>query len=325
MKKWEQIKVKHHYVWEYYLKRWAVKNEVCWVTKKGKIRWDSPKGMCREDGFYKVSILDDIDIDFIRFMLMKSPSSLKRWHEKNLDSFIQISNAIKLAKKLTVTDKDLLRSEEALLYNSLEDMYCKVEAGAMQAIDGLAKGDLSVIHAPESSVGLYFYLGHQVTRTKAMKDRFFKLSMESDRYPEAVKEIKILMEKNWWFLCFVFGHNLGWSIYNSRFDDKPLLVRNKSDVSFITSDSPVINVHPGNVDVANGEPPKYLDLLFPVSPEYVLMINSSSEWNYLETGADEESVVYFNSLIASKAHLSIYANNEMLIKSNKSKIGRLKT
>lgn len=172
MEKWKQIKVKHHYVWEHYLKNWSVNNNVFWLTSTGKIACDSPKGLCREDGFYKISIFDDADLAYIRMWSEKSPEFLQKQHAKAIKPFIKISNMIRLARTSGIVNEEMYRTEEILLYNSLENLYCGVEMGARAAIDGLAKGDISVLDNNDINIGLYSYLGHQITRTKALKEIF---------------------------------------------------------------------------------------------------------------------------------------------------------
>lgn len=322
MEKWKQIKVKHHYVWRYYLQNWANNNEVFWLTPTGNIAHHSPKGMCREDGFYKISTFDDIDIEYIKIWSIKSPEFLQKQHVKQINRFIQISNVLKLARALNVSDEEYYVSEKALLYNSLEDCYCEIESGAKLAIEGLAQGDISILDNEKISIGLYLYLGHQITRTKALRDRFFGLSRKNislSKYNEKAVE---LMEKNWWFLGYMLGGNCGYSLYSACHEENLFLVRNISEIPFITCDSPVINVHPEIDTILKDDAPKHLDLMFPISPKYVLMITSSSMWDYLSSGADEKSVIELNSRVASNAHYSIYGNCRAVIQSNKNMVGK---
>ncbi|WP_347888302.1 DUF4238 domain-containing protein [Nitrosomonas europaea] len=321
MEKWRQVKVKHHYVWEYYLKNWAINNRIFWLTPKGKIAHDSPKGMCREDGFYKISVFDEIDIAYILEWSKKSPQLLQKEHKKRLEPFLKISTAIKLSKVSKIETDELKAYENILLFNTLENMYCGVESGAKAALDGLVIGDLSVFENKNISIGLYSYLGHQAMRTKTVKERFIERSLKMLPALKLRDEFIRLAEKNWWFICFMLGDNLGWSMYSSRHEEKPMLVKNTTDTPFITCDSPVVNIHPNNDKLPKGEPPEFFDLLFPVSPNYVLIIATSTRWNDLKNGASSEAVSELNARIAANARFSIYGNMKSVVEVNKKEVG----
>lgn len=321
MEKWKQIKVKHHYVWEYYLKNWAVDNNLYWLTSKGKIAHDSPKGMCREDGFYKISTLDKEDVNYILGWSKKSPEYIQKQHKKHLEPFVKVSSILKTIKASNIENDELKIYEDVLLMNTLENLYCGIEASARNALDGLSKGDLSVLLDQRVSVGLYSYLGHQVTRTKAVKERFREQSLKVMAPSKTRDEAMRLAEKNWWFLCFMLGDNLGFSMYSSRQEETLMLIKNISEIPFITSDSPVINIHPNNDSLPKGDPPEFLDMLFPISPSYILIISESNKWEYLNDGADIEAVTMFNARIAESARLSIYGSTRHVVDVNKNKVG----
>lgn len=77
----------------------------------------------------------------------------------------------------------------------------------------------------------------------------------------------------------MFGINIGWSLYASRNSDSHCLLINNTKKGFITSDQPVINVHP---DLKEGEvvPPTddTCDFFFPLSPNAAYMINKSDKF-----------------------------------------------
>lgn len=321
MDKWKQIKIKHHYVWEHYLKSWAVDNKIFWLTTKGKVAHDSSKGMCREDGFYKVSVLDVADVAYILEWSKKSPEFLQREHRKQLEPFLVASRAIEKIRASNIESDDLKVCENALLFNTLENHYCGVESGAKHALDGLAIGDLSVLEDKSVSIGLYSYLGHQITRTKALKERFLELSLKRMPSSKARDEAIRLTEKNWWFICFMLGENIGWSMYSSRDEEKLMLIKNATDTPFITCDSPVVNIHPNNDELPKGEPPEFLDILFPISPSFALIIATSTKWDSLKEGASLKTVSELNARIAANARYSIYGNMRSVIDVNKKVVG----
>jgi len=322
MEKWKQIKVKHHYVWEYYLKNWSVDNKIFWLTRKGNVAHDSPKGMCREDGFYKMSILDEADVTYISAWSKQSPDLLQREHRKILGPFLLVSRIIEKIRASNIKSDELSAFENAFFFNTLENHYCGVESGAKDALEGLARGNSSVLQDERVSIGLYSYLGHQVTRTKAVKERFLEKSLERITPSTERDEAMRLTEKNWWFISYILGENIGFSLYSSRYEDNLMLIKNTTDTPFITCDSPVVNIHPNNNDLPKGESPECLDILFPISPSYVLIIATSKQWDCLKDGAGLQAVSELNALIAANARFSIYGNMRSVIDANKNKVGK---
>lgn len=320
MDKWLQAKKKHHYVWQHYLKSWAIDGKVYWVSPKGNISWDSPKGMCVDKGLYKINPLEKEDIEYIRKWSSNCTKYLQNRHREILMPFVQISNLIRICSAGLDDYEDLKQIEEALRYNSLEDLYCCVEEGAKPAIEGLAKGDASVLENNSSLIGLYSYLGHQITRTLGLKERFFELSEKRIPLSSTRDVATRLAEKNWWFLCYMLGDNLGSSLYCSRHEEKLILVENNTDVSFITGDSPVVNIHPDNDDVPKGTPPDSLDIYFPVSPRYGVIICSSTKWNFLSTSVNMDDAKELNSRLAHNSRYSIYGISKEVIKLHKNEI-----
>lgn len=320
MEKWRQIKKKHHYVWEFYLKNWSVDGRVYWVTSKGNVAFDSPKGMCREDGFYKIHALDKDDIQYIRKWSLRSPELIQKQHEKRLMQFIQISEMIRVCSTQPNEHEELKQIEATLQYNSLENMYCGVERGAKAAIEGLSKGDVTVLDDKNPLIGLYSYLGHQIMRTKGLRDRFFEYFLKKIPPSKARDEDYRLTDKNWWFLCYILGENIGCSLFTSRHEDKFIFVKNDSELTFITGDSPVVNIHPKHDEVQKGEPTEFLDIYFPVSPRYALMINTSSKWDYLYSGANINDVIELNSRVASNSRFSVYGCSKDVIQMCKNNI-----
>lgn len=221
MEKYLQAKNKNHYVWEKYLQNWAMDGKVYWVTPKNKkIRFDSTKGMCMELGFYKIHQLEIKDVQYLKAWTSKSPKHLEDMHNKLIGDFVRISEIIKAYEMVNNNNPLLEKASKALQHNSIENLYCGVENGARSAIENLACGDLSVLKKESNLIGLYSYLGHQITRTKAIKDRFIS-SAHNISNSELEKSMLCLAERNWWLLSYILGTNIGWSLYESRNSESP--------------------------------------------------------------------------------------------------------
>lgn len=303
MEKWLQAKKQHHYVWEHYLKQWATDGKVYWITPKRKIGYDSPKGMCREGGLYKIAPLDKNDIEFIKAHIRPLHKNLQDVHIKTLNTFIEASEIFLTYTRMETQGHDLTVGKNSLLFNLLENMYCEVESGAKQAIEGLAADTPGILEDSKNLIFLYSYIGHQITRTLGLKKKCFQVFNQSNSLSADQLFYNNLTEKNWWFTSWILGYNAGFSLYDCRKIEPMTILKNSTDTPFITSDSPVINIYHYDDE---STPPEIMDVYFPISPKRALVIRASDSWKFLEENINRNNVEILNTIIAKKACFSIY-------------------
>ena len=123
-----------------------------------------------------------------------------------------------------------------------------------------------------------------------------------------------LFEKNWWFLSFIFGLNIGCRLYESKDRDNHVVIVNNTNHPFITSDHPIINVHSSLESISEKQDPESADFYIPLSRRYAYMINNSSNYNYLAPSISIEEVENFNRKIAEKSYVTIFGSTEDVLK-----------
>lgn len=315
MEKWLQAKKQHHYVWEYYLKKWTIDGKVFWITPKRKVAHDSPKGMCRAQALYKINTLEPQDIEFIKAHFRPLSKNLQQVHIKKLEEFTKASKILDAYTRLEENSHNFKTEKESLLFNLLENYYCGVESGAKPAIDGLTVDAPRTLETQVNLICLYSYIGHQITRTLGFKQRFFYLLEKNHTSPSAQQSYRRLTEKNWWFISYMFGYNIGCSLYRDRLNEPLIILKNTTTVPFITSDTPVINIYQDNANLTL--PPEFMDVYFPLSPQRALLICASEKWKFLEHTLTDSDVHVLNTMIAKKAHFSIYSSSKESIESYK--------
>ena len=90
-------------------------------------------------------------------------------------------------------------------------------------------------------------------------------------------------------------------------------MRKLSNISFITSDSPVINIHPSLDKLEEGTAPEYMDVYFPLSPKYAYMINNSDTYNGLQDIVHEDDVIKLNEYIYKESYKTVFANSDEIL------------
>ena len=139
------------------------------------------------------------------------------------------------------------------------------------------------------------------------KESAFTIFNEDNSFVEKFPKYEFLFKRNWWFISYVLGVNVGYSFVCDN-NLKSIFIRNKTKIPFITSDNPAINVHPSLGHMPQGKGPKYLDLYYPLSPKFAYMINDSNFYNSFEHSISEEDVTNLNNKIAVKANKTLYSN-----------------
>ncbi|PWE46188.1 hypothetical protein C9I50_00460 [Pseudomonas prosekii] len=315
-----EIQRKHHYVWAQYLKQWAHNNKIWYISSKGgNIRLDSIYGRSQERFFYKITPLDEVDIQFIeRFPTTNSPT-LKKFHASQLEFFKTVSMLINAPSTLgnIVIEKDIAQLKhmsEWASNNPLEQTYTAIELLARPIIDELWNGDDSCLKIPSNMVAFCNYLAHQLARTRKMRDKTFDLMINAAKDSELWLEHMRLLKKNWWFIAYAMGNNLGYGLQQSLGTANFIFIKNTTNIDFITSDHPVINVHQCAQDLPAGKTVEKLDLYYPLSPKLAYMINDSQYYNQLTQFINEEDVIHLNRLMAKHSHNNIYGSTEQALK-----------
>lgn len=306
------VKRRHHYVWAHYLRSWDEGGGVFYVTPKGNVAQSNANGLSFEDGFYKISTLDDRDVEYLSGWIEKSAVGLKKLHEDFLGDFIIRSRLAEKANE-SKSSSEMLTAGAALEFNALEDVHTNFERGALNVLNDLSAGHFKSLDNDRNMLDFCCYLGHQITRTKFFRERTLKAVLENIPDTPKGKFYAHLSKKNWWYVNFMLGLNSGWAFYSSRKDSHKVAIVNNTLIPFVTSDNPVINMHSSIDSLQPGEAPVYMDLYIAISPRYAYMINDSPDFNHLAGGISEADVQRFNSRVADMAHLSVYSNEREVL------------
>jgi hypothetical protein len=301
------IKRNNHYIWAHYLRGWSKNNvDIYRRTRKGVSSYPV-QGLACEMDFYKISTLNDADVEFIQRWIFKADADLQEFHNAFLEKMIEHSCRISV-----LTEEKDIRKRELLLSNTIENIHEKIENDVKPILDALRNGKLSILNSIENRHNFHSYIGHQFTRTKFFRDTFaqaMKLSGDS---------AFDLTNKNWWFLSIIFGVNVGCSIDRFYYRKNVVWLVNKTDTPFLTSDNPVINVHPDVLDCEpNGVPPENTDFYFPISPTMAYMINDSDMYGVGVMEVDVSFAELLNRNILLRSDQTVFGDTADIIKKTK--------
>lgn len=317
-----EIKRNHHYVWADYLKRWSSDQKSVWhTTPTGKVSFNSVRSISKEDFFYKAQPLLPEHLLAINLWSTQSPKHLQEEHVNFLEMFMRIE-ALRHRPDSGKLESEVERVSEVLRCNLLEDRHAIHEREARPVMSALANGNFDFLNEGNNLIIFLAYFGHQISRTKAFKDTF-KTSTRMFRQEGNEAELFAeATEQCWWFISYMFGINIGWSLYSTRSSDNHCLLINKTDTDFITSDQPIVNVHPDLKEGTFVAPDDDVcDFFYPISPNVAFMINRSNAFPNGVSDAPKDFVLKANHKIAKFAHTYIIGASEQSVKMYKSLVG----
>ncbi|HDT6564456.1 TPA: DUF4238 domain-containing protein [Enterobacter cloacae] len=300
-------KNKHHYVWAHYLKDWTVDGtNIYYITKKSNIASDSVRGLGLEKDFYKMGMLKESDKELIALFTNKCNETVKQLHWKFVNMIFETQKMVSalstsLDVKLGINLQDIMQS------NVFENYLSEQESNAIKILSELKAGNLLVLDDKDTYYEFCYFLGHQFSRTQKMKQL---LLLSLDKIPaqtHLLDRLRDFYNRNWWFMCSFMATNLSYdmSLNSSR---KVILLENKSNIDFITSDQPVINLNP------EGSEGEFVDYYYPLSTSKALLINTSGVKYFSSHHLSDDEVHMLNIKVARASCKTIFSRKKEAIK-----------
>ncbi|MBA4155717.1 MAG: hypothetical protein C0446_14625 [Chitinophaga sp.] len=317
-----QAKRKHHYVWANYLKRWSTNGrDIYYTTITGKIKYDSVLGLAMDKDFYQLKPIDSFQLEVIKRISAQSPEKLQEQHKAYFSDFCKLQQAEEAYNLSATKNMDVEKAIHATKCNLLENLHACCERDAWPILNELTNGNLNILDDDKNMIKFMVFLGHQVTRTKNFKD--IAILATSNNSTELGIKFKKAMEDAWWFISYMYGMNFGASLYFSRKQENHSLLLNNTSVPFITSDQPLINVHPSiRDDVFKAPSESEFDFYYPISPKYAYFISASHRFEKGIIAIDENTVIELNTKLSKHAITHIFSDRKEILEPYKKLVGQ---
>lgn len=206
-------------------------------------------------------------------------------------------------------EKSITYILHAMKCNLMENLHASHEKSVLPILSELADEQLDMLQDKQQMIEFMMFLGHQIARTKAFRDGVLRAQPRRN-----IVEIEVAnaMTHAWWFLSYMFGMNIGFSLYSSRHDTRHALLVNDTEHPFITSDQPIVNVH-ACISETEFSAPEHADFYYPISPRIAYIICDSKRFLPGKNQVDEATVTEFNTKVAAQAMVHIIGNTESAI------------
>lgn len=295
-------KKRQHHVWKTYLRAWEVNGRVTCLMG-GRLFATDPINLAVEGDFYKMVRLDDDDVTFIRKFVIDAAThpATKRNHESLLQNLMAPARFV-AAHRHNITNVDEVNAAlDAFRTNALEDLHAGAESRFLPLLDRLYAEDISFYDDDELVIHFLHYICMQHMRTKGVK-------------AATISTLKALngvdLSRTWDIISQMFSVNIGASLYRERRDRKLILLKNRTEIDFITGDQPALNLS----SKSEQKPPETLIYYYPVSPRLALLLTETDGKSPFKTDELTPSQVrYLNARIMRAANSQLYARSDVAL------------
>ncbi|MFC8752700.1 DUF4238 domain-containing protein [Pseudomonas oryzihabitans] len=307
MRQW-QIRKINHYVWAHYLRGWANANKDIYHRSNNGISATNSKVLACEYGFYKMSPVSEADEQLLLTWISAFDAKLQPIHRALLAKVMEASWAYH-----AYGEAEYEVGQEMLAYNLMENLHTCFEDAGRPVLDELRRGNYAYMRSGlEAAEGFHSYLGQQMTRTQQWKNNAIT---SASMAPEA---LRYLVEKHWWLLSFMLGVNVGAKLCVTAMLGHFVILENQTKLSFVTSDNPVINIHPHALSSRGEEDPVgHSDVYFPISPTLAYIVSEHDTYGQGAKTASEGLVRRLNSEMRRRSNKTLFADSREIIKATK--------
>jgi hypothetical protein len=298
----QEIKIRQHYVPQYYLKAWEVSGQL-YCLRKGNIFQASTRQVAVERYFYEVQDLTTEDVSFIEIVINTSCHEHLRRLNKN---FLTLLSALKGNVHIDPSDPrhdELRLAVDTALINLEENYHCGVEKLLFKTLDSMLQGDTSFFSNDGECVQFLYCLSTQYMRTKKIREAVLARASVPVQGAD--------LRRSWNILSHVFATNLGCSLFEERAKLRLVLIDNNTPEPFIAGDQPVVNIHPSS----GGMAAEQVELYYPLGPQMAMLLIEKS--TPAPTQVTLEDVRNYNKLIATNSHEQLFSNSKFYLESVK--------
>lgn len=335
----EHKKRKQHYVFQRYLSAWTINGKL-WCKRDGKIFPAGTGDVAHERDFYRLRPSNMDERKFLEMLLRNDSPEIRQAMSIHTDAYLQ---PIKLQEQVAAIKRCLaakfgeyskipmelqncIKEQEQLtdtaVNNLDEDYYSKIEGEGTKWLEQLQKRDTSFYYENRNNVAeseyfddeqyrFIYFVCVQYFRTKATHERWV-INFGHHLDDPTFKSLNIPREKI--NLENILPHII-WEVENRtafflRNQNARLsLLINRTDIPFITSDQPVINLCANYQNL--GKEVNGITFYYPISPDVAILLNSKDAQNIIYL--TEDQVDFYNKAIIQASYHCIFADKRETI------------
>lgn len=301
------IKKKHHFVSQFYLKNWLSENRKLYVWDgKDKIFSSATDGIGYRKNFYKIERLKPKQIEFLKLFIthckFENLSTYKLVIKSILETQVMFNNSEKIIEILGIKKEDYIEIfeeienlKQSFSSNTIEDKFSDDEASFSNVLSKIISSDRNINITLRDYDTIVHFIAFQLGKTP---QKFERITNDdgSERRAKLIEKYQFTDKEYHTYtlysiLCLIE------QIYLSSLGnlDKINIYYNNSNINFITSDDPCFNQKIEE---------KKLHIQIPISPKIMIELienndkNKNEFLNYYNYNKDyAESIIVNDHLI----------------------------
>jgi hypothetical protein len=291
-------KHRQHHVWQHYLEPWTAGGKIfCLID--GKPCRPNTKNVAVERHFYKLQRLTEKDLICLKlFIIDTGPSHAKPLHREFLALLLGPRAFVEQYRHMLKNPEEMEAELEKQEINVLEDYHAGIENSFAKMLEAIKKGDISFYNNDAECILFARYMATQYMRTKGIKVRMIEMFQQ---------KMGVDISRIWDIASLMQAVNIGCSLFLGRKRQQLVLVRNNTDVEFITGDQPVVNLHGGGDGT---KAPTNLCMYYPIGPRTALIWGDvDEEVPYTTETLTLEDASEFNRRMVADSHSQVFGHS----------------
>lgn len=327
-------KRKQHYVFQAYLNSWTDDGKLCCMRDKKNVFKTGTINVAQERDFYRIKPLNEDEKKFYNLFINRMPADVQKALSNHMNIYlmpIKLQEYLKRLKSLFElkfggydgipdnTKEDILKLENMIdiaINNTEEDYHSDIEGEGAEWLKLLQEKNTSFYYKKnketrneednDEQFNFIFFICTQYFRTKAIRERWISNlepclnhpQWNSLNIPRENIHLENLAHHFFWYIQSICAYNL------KKKNAHLTLLINETDIPFLTSDQPVINICANYKQL--DEETKELVLYYPISPKIAITINDENLENEIKLNV--EKVDEYNSAIINASYQNIFAD-----------------
>jgi hypothetical protein len=313
----EQPKIYHHHTPRQYLLAWADADErIAWLGY-GKVSRSGLTVVGGENDFYRLKELTVPDVDCLKLFIDGLREHGRDGHKHFLEMYL-LPTRLKALLEQRIAEQQQQVAErgpseddlgdaaisqakqmlEVAIANFNEDYHASIERRFWPFLQLIKQRDFSFYEAPKRAIDFIHGLFVQYYRTKAVKER--ALQKENVLFDD--------MQRVWDVLSHILAIEVGASFFVDRKNFQILVLDNDTQVPFITSDQPILNML---TDGKSFDVPEKMELYYPLSPtQAMLYLEKSTPAGKFNNPVSIDDAHRYNQMMLDHSGLRVFSNSE---------------
>jgi hypothetical protein len=295
------MKEKNHFVWRHYLKPWTDGEGLIFCRRERKFLHTGTTVLANERFFYKLNELTEDDLQYIKKIFCNEKNIIATEINTNWLSLFKLINELIKLKEITPSKK--IQNEINIYVTEFnENLHTVIENSAHKYFEDLYSENIQFYETEKGNIDFNIFLCEQFFRTKRMKESIITIK-------HSLKNFNI--ENCWNVGAHILAINLALTLYMQRQHFKSCLLKNDTDIPFITSGQPVINLA-GDINNPRNLTINEFEFYYPITPKTAFILGKKDFFLTSEKiiKLNEENVRNYNAKMKSQCPNLLFSNTQ---------------